>query len=496
MTQANLEAVQAILTKFKDPETGRALSDTQQVRDLKVNAQRITATLELTTHSAPLWEETREALTERLQAAFPEVQVELQLATHQRPPVELGQLGLKCKTVIAVGSGKGGVGKSTIATCLAMALHRAGCKAGLMDADVYGPSLPHLTGTTSATPDQIRKEDNRLEPVRVNGMPIMSIGYMVPPDQAVIWRGPMLHQAVMQFLGMTEWGELDYLIIDLPPGTGDIVITLSQALPRAGAVVVCTPQEVALLDAVKAISMFRRVNIPIVGMVENMSGFISPDTQTRYDIFGSGGARAKAEELNVPFLGEVPVVIDIRANGDAGRTMANFDNPQIAPLLRENRGLPGSPVRADRSAGAARGRIACTLTRSGVCSYETLRLPASQAWVRGFGGIRYCGRASAALTEQKNRAGFNLAVARPFLVVIAPARAGGEAEATSSFAWRSSSWRPSSSRPSFAPFFFALFFLAPFFLVAFFLVNFFLADFFAVAFLAAFFFLATVTILR
>ena len=329
MSDDQLTAVQSVLAQFKDPETGRALSDTGQVSDLVVSTDQVSGVLNLTTFAAPIWEETREALAERIRAAVPSATVDLKLATLERPPEPLGQLGLRCKSVIAVGSGKGGVGKSTLATSLAMALHRAGCRAGLMDADVYGPSLPHLTGTQDATPDQIRRADNRLEPPRVDGMPIMSIGYLTPPDQPVIWRGPMLHQAVMQFLGMTDWGELDFLVIDLPPGTGDVVITLSQALPRAGAVVVCTPQEVALLDAVKAIAMFRRVNIPILGMVENMSGFVSPDTQTRYDIFGSGGARAKAEEMNVPFLGDVPVIMDIRIHGDQGRPLANFEDPNV-----------------------------------------------------------------------------------------------------------------------------------------------------------------------
>src|SRR5207247_10685343 len=161
---------------------------------------------------------------------------------------------------------------------------------------------------------------------RAEGMPVMSMGFMVPKGEAVIWRGPMLHGAITQFLRDTNWGDLDYLIIDMPPGTGDIALTLSQILPLTGAVVVCTPQDVALLDVVKAIAMFRKVNIPVLGMVENMSGFISPDTGKRYDIFGSGGARTRAEEPAVPFLGDVPINIQIRGNGDEGKTAANFEH--------------------------------------------------------------------------------------------------------------------------------------------------------------------------
>ena len=190
--------------------------------------------------------------------------------------------------MIAVGSGKGGVGKSTIAASLAVGLKRAGCKVGLMDADVYGPSIPHLLGI-QGQPEMI---DDKIKPIVMDGMPVMSMGFVIRRDQAVVWRGPMLHGAITQFLRDTDWGNLDYLIIDMPPGTGDVALTLSQLLPLTGAVVVCTPQDVALLDAVKAIAMFRMVNIPVLGMIENMSGFVCPDCQQRYDIFGSGGAAA------------------------------------------------------------------------------------------------------------------------------------------------------------------------------------------------------------
>jgi len=164
-------------------------------------------------------------------------------------------------------------------------------------------------------------------------MPVMSMGFLVPPGEAVVWRGPMLHGAISQMLRDTAWGPLDYLIIDMPPGTGDIALTLSQVLPLTGAVVVCTPQDVALLDATKAIAMFRKVNIPILGMVENMSFFVCPDTQKRYDIFGTGGAKRTAKDLDIPFLGEVPIQIPIREHGDTGQTAANYDDPASRPYL-------------------------------------------------------------------------------------------------------------------------------------------------------------------
>jgi ATP-binding protein involved in chromosome partitioning len=200
-----------------------------------------------------------------------------------------------------------------------------------MDADVYGPSIPHLLGVN----ERPQLSDNKLQPIEKDGLRVMSMGFLVPPGEAVVWRGPMLHGAITQFLRDTAWGELDWLIIDMPPGTGDIALTLSQLLPLTGAVVVCTPQDVALLDAVKAIAMFRKVHIRMLGMVENMSYFNCPDCGKRYDIFGSGGAQKRASELDVPFLGEVPIQIGIRQRGDAGDTAGNFDDAQAAPYFLE-----------------------------------------------------------------------------------------------------------------------------------------------------------------
>lgn len=323
-------AVEAAIADFKDPETGRSALQLGQIRDIRVDGDRLSLTLELTTYSAPLWKDVRAAFEEQLKAKLPQISsLTVNHAIHQRPPQKIGEIGLTAKSVIAVGSGKGGVGKSTIAASIAIGLQRAGCKVGLMDADVYGPSVPHLLGLSG----QPQVVDKKIQPVMKDGMPVMSMGFLVPPGEAVVWRGPMLHGAISQFLRDTRWGELDYLIIDMPPGTGDIALTLSQMIPLTGAVVVCTPQEVALLDAVKAIAMFRKVNIKVLGMVENMSGFVCPDNGKRYDIFGSGGARRKAEELQVPFLGDVPITISIREHGDDGHTTANFADPLSAPYL-------------------------------------------------------------------------------------------------------------------------------------------------------------------
>ena len=332
------QAVRASLADIADPETGRPLTDMDQVRSIDASATAITVTVGLTTHSAILWSQTRGRIEERLRTRFPQVpQVTVTITAHDRPPAKLGQLGVEAKSVIAVGSGKGGVGKSTIAASIAIGLARAGSRVGLLDADVYGPSVPHLLGLSGRP----AIDQGKIVPMRHEAggsatapMAVMSMGFMVPPGEAVVWRGPMLHGAITQMLRDTLWGPLDYLIIDMPPGTGDIALTLSQALPLTGAVVVCTPQDVALLDATKAIAMFRKVNIPILGMVENMSFFVCPDTNKRYDIFGTGGAKRTAKDLDIPFLGEVPIQIPIREHGDAGKTSANYDDPASRPYLQ------------------------------------------------------------------------------------------------------------------------------------------------------------------
>jgi len=325
-------AVEQAVADFKDPETGRSALHLEQIRDIQVTGDQLTLTLALTSWTAPIQDDVYRELEELVRARFPELSsITLNRAPLEREPDALGEIGLRAKNVVAIGSGKGGVGKSTVAASVALGLKRAGAKVGLMDADVYGPSIPHLLGLSG----QPHQENNRIQPVDSDGMPVMSMGFLVPPGEAVVWRGPMLHQYVTAFLGQTNWGDLDYLIIDMPPGTGDVALSLSQLLPLTDSVVVCTPQEVALLDAVKAIAMFRKVNINILGMVENMSGFICPDCGKRYDIFGSGGARQKAEELGVPFLGEVPINMSVRQLGDAGKTADNYNDPTVASYFEK-----------------------------------------------------------------------------------------------------------------------------------------------------------------
>ena len=342
-----MDRIHSALGKFPDPETGRSALKMEQIRDIEVSDDTLSLTLALTSHSGAIRDETRDALEQEIRQQLPEYQnVTINAAVHERPPTPLGQVGLTAKSVIAVGSGKGGVGKSTIACSLALALKAAGSKVGLMDADVYGPSVPHLMGV-EGQPEIV---DKKITPVDADGLPVMSMGFLVPPGEAVVWRGPMLHGAILQFLRDTRWGDLDYLIIDMPPGTGDIALTLSQSLPLTGSVVVCTPQDVALIDAIKAIAMFQKVNINVLGMVENMSGFICPDCDTRHDIFGSGGAESQATDMKIPVLGKIPIHIPIRINGDSGQTAANLQEESSQPWFES---LARTLVRQLATAAAA-----------------------------------------------------------------------------------------------------------------------------------------------
>jgi ATP-binding protein involved in chromosome partitioning len=328
LNQSEIAAVvRQKLNEIKDPETGRGLK--KQIDSVDVAGETLAVKIGLTSFSAPLKDDFYQQVTGFLKREFPQLRINVEIVPFTRTATPLGTLGLTAKAAIAVAAGKGGVGKSTAAVSLALALHRAGCRVGLLDADVYGPSIPQLTGVRG----QVAREDNKLVPLDYDGIPLMSIGFIVPPGEAVIWRGPMLHKYTETFLGHTAWGELDYLIIDMPPGTGDVALSLSQMLPLTGAVIVCTPQEVALIDAIKAVGMFRKVKIPILGMIENMSSFICPDNGKRYDIFGKGGAREYARQDEIPFLGEIPINISLRERGDAGAMADNFDDPNVGPYL-------------------------------------------------------------------------------------------------------------------------------------------------------------------
>ncbi len=269
--------------------------------------------------------------------------------SHAPAPAPSGQRPAKqtipgIGAIIAVASGKGGVGKSTTAVNLALAMKANGLKVGILDADVYGPSLPRLMGITGR-PQQI--ENRIIVPMENYGIKVMSMGFLVDEGTAMIWRGPMVQSALMQMLREVAWGDLDVLVVDMPPGTGDAQLTMAQQVPLSGAVIVSTPQDLALIDARKGLNMFTKVEVPVLGIVENMSYFIAPDTGNRYDIFGHGGARAEAENIGVPFLGEVPLTIAIRETSDAGTPVVVSDpeSPQ-AKVYREIAGKVWNEVQA------------------------------------------------------------------------------------------------------------------------------------------------------
>ena len=254
-----------------------------------------------------------------------------QAPQQSRQPAKRGVPGVK--SIIAVASGKGGVGKSTTAVNIALGLAANGLSVGILDADIYGPSMPRLLGL-SGKPETV--DGKVLKPMQAYGIKVMSMGFLVEEETPMIWRGPMVMSALTQMLREVAWGELDVLVVDMPPGTGDAQLTMAQQVPLAGAIIVSTPQDLALIDARKGLNMFRRVDVPLLGIAENMSYFIAPDTGARYDIFGNGGARRDAERLGVPFLGEVPLTMNIRERSDSGEPVvaSEPDGPQAA-IYRE-----------------------------------------------------------------------------------------------------------------------------------------------------------------
>jgi len=310
------------LRQVKFPGFSRDIVSFGIVRGLKVHGDIVSARLEMTSDRPGLMDQVK-AEAEKCLRALPgagrvliETKVTPSAAATVRPAAA-AQAGIlpQVRHAIAVASGKGGVGKSTVAVNLAVALAREGWTVGLLDADIYGPSVPLMMGALGERPSAA---GGGLKPIERHGLGMMSIGFFLDKDDALVWRGPMVMKAVTQLLEDVEWGARDYLVIDLPPGTGDAQLTISQSVRLSGAIIVTTPQDVALVDAIKGVTMFRKVDVPILGLVENMSYFICPHCGTRSEIFSHGGAEREAGRLNVPFLGEIPIHPGIRAGGDMG----------------------------------------------------------------------------------------------------------------------------------------------------------------------------------
>jgi ATP-binding protein involved in chromosome partitioning len=311
-----------VLGKVKEPELGRDLVSLGMIKDIVLDGGSVSFTIVLTTPACPLTDviekQAKEAVLRLKGVAEVSVKWESNVPSDGRM---MGQMNLPLRNTIAVSSGKGGVGKSTVAANLAVALAKMGATVGLMDADIYGPNIPMMLGV-----DRIpAPRDNKLTPAFAYGVRIMSMGFLVPADQPVIWRGPMIHSAIRQFFTDVDWGELDYMIIDLPPGTGDAQLTLAQSVPLTGVIIVTTPQDVALGDAVKGLTMFKTLQVPIIGIVENMGTFICPHCGQATDIFGTGGGARMAQRLGVPFLGSVPIDPRVRDGGDNGKPIVAID---------------------------------------------------------------------------------------------------------------------------------------------------------------------------
>jgi ATP-binding protein involved in chromosome partitioning len=335
---AALEALRKVL----DPELRRDLVSLGMVKDVRVEGERVSLLVELTTPACPLKDAIGRDVHAALQGAgFRSVDLRWGAQVRSAPGVSQAALTPGVKNIVLVGAGKGGVGKSTVAINVAVSLARLGAKVGILDADIYGPSIPILTGITERP---ISKDGKRLEPLSAHGVEVMSIGFLVDPDQALVWRGPMVTGALIQLLRDVNWGELDYLVLDLPPGTGDVPLTLAQNVRAAGVVLVSTPQDLALADVVRAKLMFDKVSIPVLGLVENMSSFVCPHCRHETPIFAHGGAQQAAQKLGIRFLGEVPIDLAIREGGDRGTPIVagQPDSPQAQAFLTVARNVAGA----------------------------------------------------------------------------------------------------------------------------------------------------------
>lgn len=327
---ADQKAILEALRTVYDPDLKRDLVTLNMIRDLEIHGGDVEFTIMLTTPACPMKDRMRnEALAAVSQLeGVKNVNIRMD-ATVPSDGRNRGNLDVAVKNAIAVASGKGGVGKSTVAVNLAVALAKSGAKVGLMDADIYGPNIPKMMGVTEL-PGVV---DKKLIPAEAYGVKMISMAFLVKPDQPLIWRGPMLHSAIRQFISDVVWGDLDYLIIDLPPGTGDAQLSLTQSLPLSGGVIVTLPQEVSLDDALRGLEMFRQMEVPILGVVENMSYLELPDG-TQMDVFGSGGGERLAEQTGVPFLGTIPMDPAVRQGGDSGKPVV-IDKPdtKVAQVL-------------------------------------------------------------------------------------------------------------------------------------------------------------------
>ncbi len=312
MSNVTQEQVLTALSQVQDPELRKDLVTLKMIKDILIEESKVSLTIELTTPACPLRGQIQKDAENAILAIDGVESVNITMGA--RVPADEKIKDLSIKNIIAVGSGKGGVGKSTVAVNLAVALAKCGAKVGLMDADIYGPNVPTMMGVESLPPTP---QGMKIQPAQAYGVRVMSIGFMVSPGQPLIWRGPMLHSAIKQFLNDVDWGDLDYLIVDLPPGTGDVQLSLVQTVPLSGGVIVTMPQKVSFDDAFRAVSMFNKMEVPILGIVENMS-YLEMEDGTKRQIFGEGGGEHLAGMAGAPLLANIPIDESIRSGGDQG----------------------------------------------------------------------------------------------------------------------------------------------------------------------------------
>jgi ATP-binding protein involved in chromosome partitioning len=343
------EQVLAALRNVEDPDLKKDLVTLNMIKDLKIEDKNITFTLELTTPACPMKDMLKNACFNAIKHFVDqEASIEINITSRVTKPMDTTQLN-NIKNIVLVSSGKGGVGKSTVASNLAIALATDGAKVGLIDADIYGPSVPTMFGLLGAKPSARETEAGKtlILPIEKYGIKVLSLGFFADPDQPVPWRGPMASNAIKQLFNDADWGELDYLIVDLPPGTGDIHITITQSFPIAGALIVTTPQQVALADTRKGLAMFRMpgINVPVLGVIENMAYFTPAELpDNKYYIFGKDGGKRLAEEFDVPFIAEIPIVQSITEAGDVGTPIALNPESPLSKVFAEIAGRVAQQV--------------------------------------------------------------------------------------------------------------------------------------------------------
>jgi ATP-binding protein involved in chromosome partitioning len=320
-----LEALKAV----RDPDLNRDIVSLKFVKNLKIEAGRVSFTIELTTPACPVKDQMRDQARAAVGAipGVTNVDIEMTAQVRSTTSIDGGKAPVAgVKNIVAVGAGKGGVGKTTVAVNLAVALSQSGSRVAMIDGDIYGPNVPIMMGLRT----QLTTDGQKIVPAEQYGIQLVSMGFLTGDDAPVIWRGPMLHGVIQQFFREVRWDRIDYLIVDLPPGTGDVALSLSQTVPLAGAVLVTTPQTVSLADTRRAVRMYQKLNVPALGLVENMSHFVCPGCGVESDIFGKGGGEALARELSVPFIGRIPIYEPIRIGGDTGVPIAIGEPQSVA----------------------------------------------------------------------------------------------------------------------------------------------------------------------